>query len=122
MISTSGDVLENQISIHNLKEHRFALKRQFPLKEDPKEQLLRHIMGVSTYLPTSSVLSISLSAVNSLTNVIVLLFKVVIAILIVLLTTTIIAGIIFLRRGGNFGEDSFKLMTQTSTSSGDNLL
>jgi len=71
---------------------RFALKRQFPLKEDPKEQLLRHIMGV------------------------------VIAILILLLTTTILAGIIFLKRGGNLGEDSFKLMTQTSTSSGNNLL
>ena len=118
--------MENQIPIHNLEEHRFALKRQFPLKEDPKEQLLRNIMGVSTYFattsPTSSVLSISLSAVNSLTNVIVLLFKVVIAILIVLLTTTCLASIIFLRRGGNLGEDSFKLMTQSSTSSGNNLL
>jgi len=71
---------------------RFVLKRQFPLKEDPKEQLLRHIMGVVT------------------------------AILIVLLTTTCLAGIIFLRRGGNLGEDTFKLMTQSSTSSGNNLL
>jgi len=71
---------------------RFALKRQFPEREDPKEQLLTNILGVA------------------------------IAILILLITTTILAAVDFLRRRASLREDNFKLKTQNSTSSGNNLI
>jgi len=71
---------------------RFALKRQFPEREDPKEQLLTNILGVA------------------------------IAILILLITTTILAAVYFLRRGASLRENNFKLKAQNSTSSGNNLI
>jgi len=71
---------------------KFALKRQFPAREDPKEQLLTNILGVA------------------------------IAILILLITTTIFAAVYFLRRGASLRENNFKLKAQNSTSSGNNLI
>jgi len=71
---------------------RFALKRQFPAREDAKEQLLTNILGVA------------------------------IAILVLLVSTTILAAAYFLRRGAGLREDNFKLMPQNSTESGNNLI
>jgi len=71
---------------------RFALKRQFPAREDAKEQLLTNILGVA------------------------------IAILVLLGTTTILAAAYFLKRGEALKEDNFKMMAQNSTESGNNLI
>merc|ERR1719209_947610 len=71
---------------------KFTLKRQFPAREDLKEQLLTNILGVA------------------------------IAILILLNTSTIVAAVFFLRRGASLRENNFKLKAQNSTSSGNNLI
>ena len=68
------------------------MKRQFPAREDLKEQLLTNILGVA------------------------------IAILVLLITTTILAAAYFLRRGTSLREDNFKLMAQNSTESGNDLI
>jgi len=73
-------------------EFKFTLKRQFPAREDLKEQLLTNILGVA------------------------------IAILVLLVTTTILAAAYCLRRGASLREDNFKLMAQNSTESGNNLI
>jgi len=75
-------------------DFKFALKRQFPAREDPKEQLLTNILGVA----------------------------IAILILILLITTTIITAVFFLRRWTNLREDNLKLRAQNSTSSGNNLI
>ena len=71
---------------------RFGVKRQFPAREDQKEQLLTNILGVA------------------------------IAILVLLITTTILAAAYFLRRGASLREENFKLMAQNSTESSNNLI
>ena len=68
------------------------MKRQFPAREDAKEQLLTNILGVA------------------------------IAILVLLGTTTILAAAYFLKRGEALKEDNFKMMAQNSTESGNNLI
>ena len=52
-----------------LTKPRFALKRQFPLKEDPKEQLLRHIMGVFSYFAINSNTNNIINIINITINI-----------------------------------------------------
>ena len=49
LISTSGDLQSHQhwIIMKCVFPSRFALKRQFPAREDPAEQLLFHLLGVA---------------------------------------------------------------------------